>query len=580
MMQNIEFIKTIIKENNYTKMQEVYKGQNEFYNILEMKKLRSMYIHSRKNNDHVSNLSTLYLKWLKKLEKSIKSHESQRKELNENTKNVKETEDHFTIISEKAMLNSCKKCDNCKRAQVDHMLYRLDFQYYRTNEVIRRRKFCYIQKNKKRILLCGECSEYLTNTNGKTYKNMWPSFLWYSISNSDLKAIYQLDVWKFIPTSWRRWWKFSIEEDLSILPKSVFIDQTNRHHCFQSEIQTGILSKIANACNEYLIPTVLCPWGCTEYIHKVGVIPLDIVFQRYMPKFRFSLISCIDSCEKVFSSRDDYIRKDSKSYECLLLNPNWNVLPGVLLCRHKGGVVLTCCNHSGGTKKKYIHIPRYPFNHNLPSKHGDQLCHVVIKPRSISSKKASKYSNTYQMHEQRGCYQGIDTCSLTTYHDFSYWSHLLHQSECLSISNRSDIVSLLHKLERKSMLCNIEKMKEVSTVLLKNMDVKKYLDGATYMSLDDSISLQRKVSRDIKIPIIDATGNILYCKRNWIENIIYAQKCNKDGYGAQFPIVPKFGSSVCSTKILWILVSLLSSVKELWCILDNKKKRQLNGMVG
>ena len=116
-------------------------------------------------------------------------------------------------------------------------------------------------------------------------------------------------------------------------------------------------------------------------------------------------------------------------------------------------------------------------------------------------------------------------------------------------------------------------MKEVSTVLLKNMDVKKYLDGATYMSLDDSISLQRKVSRDIKIPIIDATGNILYCKRNWIENIIYAQKCNKDGYGAQFPIVPKFGSSVCSTKILWILVSLLSSVKELWCILDNKKKK-------
>ena len=61
------------------------------------------------------------------------------------------------------------------------------------------------------------------------------------------------------------------------------------------------------------------------------------------------------------------------------------------------------------------------------------------------------------MHEQRGCYQGIDTCSLTTFHDFSYWSHLLHQSECLSISNRSDIVSLLHKLERKSMLCNIEK---------------------------------------------------------------------------------------------------------------------------
>ena len=28
------------------------------------------------------------------------------------------------------------------------------------------------------------------------------------------------------------------------------------------------LPSIANICNELLIPNVLCPWGCTEYLHK------------------------------------------------------------------------------------------------------------------------------------------------------------------------------------------------------------------------------------------------------------------------------------------------------------------------
>ena len=61
--------------------------------------------------------------------------------------------------------------------------------------------------------------------------------------------------------------------------------------------------------------------------------------------------------------------------------------------------------------------------------------------------RASKYSNIYQMHEQRGSFQGIDTCDITDFGNFSYCSYLLDESESRSIMNRPDINSILDNLE-------------------------------------------------------------------------------------------------------------------------------------
>ena len=60
--------------------------------------------------------------------------------------------------------------------------------------------------------------------------------------------------------------------------------------------------------------------------------------------------------------------------------------------------------------------------------------------------KASKYCVTFQMSEQTGSFQGIDTCDIRSFGDFSYCSILLDESESRSIKYRPDINCLLDQL--------------------------------------------------------------------------------------------------------------------------------------
>ena len=46
-------------------------------------------------------------------------------------------------------------------------------------------------------------------------------------------------------------------------------------------------SSIANACNQYLLPTVLCPWGCSEFIHSTGYLDVESTLQRFLQKCNF-----------------------------------------------------------------------------------------------------------------------------------------------------------------------------------------------------------------------------------------------------------------------------------------------------
>ena len=112
------------------------------------------------------------------------------------------------------------------------------------------------------------------------------------------------------------------------------------------------------------------------------------------------------------SARDNYIRfRDD--YECWLLNKKeWSVKPSIATC-DDGVFVLTCRDHNKGCKGYMLHPPRQP-NHILPSKHPDQLCHAIVKPRTIHLMKACAYSNSFQMHEQRGTFNGIDTCNIAS----------------------------------------------------------------------------------------------------------------------------------------------------------------------
>ncbi len=59
---------------------------------------------------------------------------------------------------------------------------------------------------------------------------------------------------------------------------------------------------------------------------------------------------------------------------------------------------------------------------------------------------ASQYCNIQKIHEQRGSFQGIDTCDVCIFGDFGHTSILLDETESRSIKYREDINALLNNL--------------------------------------------------------------------------------------------------------------------------------------
>ena len=99
-------------------------------------------------------------------------------------------------------------------------------------------------------------------------------------------------------------------------------------------------------------------------------------------------------------------------------------------------------NHHLGSTKLYVHTIGQP-NHILSSKYSDQICHAVIKSHTIKPMKAQKYSNTFQIQEQRGTFNCIDTFNVTRYCNFKLSSTVLEECKSRSLSTRLDMNALL-----------------------------------------------------------------------------------------------------------------------------------------
>ena len=246
-----------------------------------------------------------------------------------------------------------------------------------------------------------------------------------------------------------------------------------------------------------------------------------------------------------------------------LLNPLWKVIPCISIVDGKGPHIKTCRDHDNGTMKLYLHPPRQPI-HTLPSEQGDQLCHAVIKPRLIKPMKASSYCTTYQMHAMEGSFQGIDTCDVVNFGDFSFCSVLLHQSEILSIKHRPDINSLLDHLERDGLISigNVQGLrKEAMDYCYPDGLINKCLQGSTYIELLDAMQIQYEIGDDKCIKVKLEMNNFSICeeiltRRNWLQSIIHCQKLDVGRYGCRFPTIPKFSCKMTDTKGLWILCGM------------------------
>ena len=144
-----------------------------------------------------------------------------------------------------------------------------------------------------------------------------------------------------------------------------------------------------------------------------------------------------------------------------------------------------------------IHTPRLP-KHILPSKYSDQLAHAVIHSQTVRPMRKTKYSTQYQLYEQKGTFNGIDTFGLTDFHNMGISSELLAHYESLSIVYRKDTNALLAKLSEDKIIgkCVVNDRRKEAKYRVKklDMDVDDIVSGATYVPIETAMRFIRKQS--------------------------------------------------------------------------------------
>lgn len=238
-----------------------------------------------------------------------------------------------------SMLCDEQYCDNCLRKQSPFLLenfgdtYRLQLTERSLEEIgsSYTKKFKFSPRGfDNDIFLCQECESFLVTEHvdkiAKSSKNTWPSFILSTLINKDVISHYGTKTWQLIPIPWRHWWIDNLKhvttgyENISIdSPEPIIIDRSFELKEWNTQIESQMLFEIAKACNKFMIPNVLYPWGCNEFIFWCEYISIDIVFQRFLRMVSLNLINNIEVMKYFAYCRDDYIRFNG-DYECLLLN--------------------------------------------------------------------------------------------------------------------------------------------------------------------------------------------------------------------------------------------------------------------
>ena len=89
-------------------------------------------------------------------------------------------------------------------------------------------------------------------------------------------------------------------------PSPILVDMTPQLKTWHDGILESTLPSLARICDDILLPTIMCPWGESVFLHKCGSIPLDTTFQRYIQYCEIKLINP-EKLDKVKYARDDYI---------------------------------------------------------------------------------------------------------------------------------------------------------------------------------------------------------------------------------------------------------------------------------
>ena len=131
--------------------------------------------------------------------------------------------------------------------------------------------------------------------------------MWHILSmgnNSDFTGYYKYytvysgeHLWSLIPITMRYWWIDAVKrifhesgspyENVTIHhPVPIFIDKTIDSNQFRDDFDSQQLSRVVKAMDNHNIMNMnsLCPWGCSTSVLQSGKIPMDLMFQKILPK--------------------------------------------------------------------------------------------------------------------------------------------------------------------------------------------------------------------------------------------------------------------------------------------------------
>ena len=531
-------------------------------------------------------------------------------------------------------LRMCRFCFNCKREELELCVVEDESDFVRPqlrtvpieNVIWKYRKWRTFGKvdveKLNDILLCLECIAVISkNASDIPWHVCWPVVFWRFLSSSIYYTCYSKRRAHAVPHQWIKYWLSNlcvlpewgyeilafvspaarsyftsrwcsvsnvsprIYEDICTTElKPVCIDVTVRKERMERVLRELRLGEMKKLLNKELIPCVLCPWGCSEYLHKTGAFCYRSILVRYFPSCGDRLCSKLNGkLQRCLSARSDYF---SPIIDMHLCNPEWSVHPSVCFVAGKGPVFLTCLEHDRGTPLQYFHLPKTPSC--LASLQPDFLSHAVLRSRTLKPSKAHKYSNSYQLTKCTANYCGIDTCYVGDDRNFCFQSHLNDVSEAISYAGREDIRGLVGRLVREKKMPSdlASSVEERAQELYSNNEILKELtEGGTMMVLLDCMRLQKMLYEPqiVYISVSRKTEKV-GVRKTWNTSLIYVHSLDK--FGAAIPhtsaMKPKKKSKeVYDIRYLWVLCNMLLSVPRLWEVVgeDVYCDKQWNGHV-
>ena len=120
---------------------------------------------------------------------------------------------------------------------------------------------------------------------------------------------------------------------------------------------------------------VRCPFGCSEFLHKVNTAPLEDFLWAFS---NYQMKSYGTAVQKTWT---DCISPSFPS-TCLILE-KFECSPSLALT-DDGMMILCCREHSKHTKESYLHVPESPEKTgSIFSPNGNAFAPVVIRSRNI-----------------------------------------------------------------------------------------------------------------------------------------------------------------------------------------------------